>query len=297
MEKEELKRECPKCGKELIYKNKDTFRMACKVNGLCRNCAGLKRVNENNERSSDLSILLNDSNESFYWMGFILADGCFFEDRLQITLAIKDKEHLQNFANYVKYNISLKDTKTNTTFSSKNIEICPLICEKFDIKPNKTYNPPKTIKTFTIDQQYCLLAGFIDGDGNIQNQSKGRKDYFLRIKNHSSWEHILKEFNELIYDRGSVKINNQGYAELNISNTEVLKSLKRKIEEYNLPIMIRKWDIIDYSFESKLVASELLKENVLKDLELGMKTKDIAIKYNAGLQNIYRIKRNYYVKK
>ena len=61
--------------------------------------------------------------------------------------------------------------------------------------------------------------------------------------------------------------------------------------------MIRKWDIIDYSFESKLVASELLKENVLKDLELGMKTKDIAIKYNAGLQNIYRIKRNYYDKK
>ena len=297
MEKQELKRECPKCGKELIYKSKDTFRNANKVNGLCRNCAGLKRVNENNERSSDLSILLNDSNETFYWIGFILADGCFFEDRLQITLAIKDKDHLQNFANYVKYNIPLKDTKTNTTFSSKNIEICPLICEKFDIKANKTYNPPKTIKTFTIDQQYCLLAGFIDGDGNIQNQRGGRKDYFLRIKNHSSWEHILKEFNELIYNQESVKINNQGYAELNISNTEILKSLKRKVEEYNLPIMIRKWDIIDYSFESKLVASELLKENVLKDLELGMKTKDIAIKYNAGLQNIYRIKRNYYVKK
>ena len=106
-----------------------------------------------------------------------------------------------------------------------------------------------------------------------------------------------KEFNELIHNQESVKINNKGYAELNISNTEILKSLKRKIEEYNLPIMIRKWDIIDYSFESKLVASELLKENVLKDLELGMKTKDIAIKYNAGLQNIYRIKRNYYVKK
>ena len=109
MEKIELKRECPICGKELNYKSKDTFRMACKVNGLCRSCAGLKKVNENNERSSNLSILLDDSFESFYWMGFILADGCFFENRLQITLAIKDKEHLQSFANYVKFGGWLQD--------------------------------------------------------------------------------------------------------------------------------------------------------------------------------------------
>ena len=151
-------------------------------------------------------------------------------------------------------------------------------------------------RSMSRSHELAWAAGFIDGDGRIANQTN-RKDFFLTIKNHASWVNILQEFNSLICKENFCKINSNGYAVLTITNTEILKSLKKEVMSLNIPIMKRKWEIIDYSFESKLVASELLKENVLKDLELGMKSKDIAIKYNAGLQNIYRIKRNYYDKK
>lgn len=114
-----------------------------------------------------------------------MADGNFSDNRVRITLGIKDKEHLLKFARYIKYSTEVVETIINIATSSKNIEVVPKICEKFDIKSNKTYFPPKTIKTFSIDLQYCLLAGFIDGDGSIRNLT-GRPDFSLVIKNHAS---------------------------------------------------------------------------------------------------------------
>lgn len=290
----EFKRNCPKCGQKLLYKSINTYRNALKVNGLCRSCGGKKKVEENGDRSANLKILLEDSYESFYWMGFILADGNFHKDRLQVTLGIKDKEHLRKLANYLEYKLPMAETNINISIKSKNLDISPLICQKFDIKESKTYNPPLTIKNFALDFQYCLLAGFIDGDGNIQNQT-GRQDFSLRIKNHASWISILKEFNELIDGTNNfTKIENSGYAILTISNTEILKNFRRKIESFNLPLLRRKWDKINYEFESRLVGAELIKQTVLQDLKNGLSVTDISIKNNFTYSNVYRIKKTYY---
>lgn len=75
--------------------------------------------------------------------------------------------------------------------------------EKFGISYNKTYNPPKNLSNFKEDFLYCLLAGFIDGDGNIQNK---RKDFMLRIKVHNSWIDILNVFSKLICNEEKAKI-------------------------------------------------------------------------------------------
>ena len=291
------KRICEKCGQEMIYSSASSFYNARKKNSTCRSCSAKEIADQ--KRNGDLSKLLEESYEAYYWIGFILADGSIEDNRLKITLAIKDKEHLEKFAKFINYDGEVVVTSKNQVYiGCKNVEIIPLLCKKFNILSNKTYNPPETISKFDLDLQYCLLAGFIDGDGCIQNQSNGRKDFSLRIKNHSSWEHILKEFNQLIDNSDKfVRVKNSGYVELIISNTEILKSFKRKIETYNLPLMSRKWEIINYDYESKLIGAELLKENVLKDLALGMTTKDISIKHNTSLQNIYRIKRNYYEQK
>lgn len=60
--------------------------------------------------------------------------------------------------------------------------------------------------------------------------------------------------------------------------------------------MRRKWDKIDYSFESRLVGAELLRQTVLEDLKLGISVKEISAKTGTSTANIYRIKRNYYDK-
>lgn len=261
---------------------------------MCRSCGGKKKIEESDGRSANLKILLEDSYESFYWMGFILADGSFCKDRLQITLGIKDKTHLQKLADYLEYKLPIFETNINVSMRSKNLDISPLICQKFDIKKNKTYNPPLTIKNFDLDLQYCLLAGFIDGDGNVQNQT-GRQDFMLRIKNHASWFHILKEFNELI-DGSDIftRIGKAGYALLIISDTEVLKNFRKKIETFNLPLLRRKWDKINYNFTSRLVGAKLTRQIVLQNLKEGLSISDIAVKNNLNYSNVYRIKKLYY---
>lgn len=41
-----------------------------------------------------------------YWLGFILADGSFYNYRFELGLNEKDKSHLIEFANYIGYDIN-----------------------------------------------------------------------------------------------------------------------------------------------------------------------------------------------
>lgn len=102
-----------------------------------------------------------------------------------MTLSIKDKEHVLKFAKFINYEGSYQESPIRFGLACKDINIVTQIRNKFDIKDNKTYNPPEAILKFDNDLVYSLLAGFIDGDGNIQHPSH-RQDFFLRIKNHVS---------------------------------------------------------------------------------------------------------------
>lgn len=207
-------------------------------------------------------------------------------------LSTKDSEHLYKFAEFINYTGAINVAEKAISLACKDIDIVEKIKRKFDIKDRKTYNPPNTLLKFDLDLEYALLAGFIDGDGNIKNQTN-RRDFILQIKNHASWENILKEFNSLISNKNLTKINSSGYVTLIISNTEELKKLKQKILALNLPVMSRKWDIIDLSFVSKYVTAEELRENVIAAHELGMRNKDISIKFNTSPSNVTRILKNY----
>ena len=164
---------------------------------------------------------------------------------------------------------------------------------KFGIPQNKTYNPPE-LGNISPDYMYCILAGFIDGDGSIQNQS-GRKDFMLRIKLHSSWLKVLNMFSVLICGQEKATINKQGYAQLSITDTKVLQGLKEKILSYNLPLLKRKWDIIDMDFVSKYTTAEDLRNKVIELLKQGVKQKDIASICNTSPANVTRIKKLYEV--
>ncbi|NPV13032.1 MAG: hypothetical protein HPY57_14800 [Ignavibacteria bacterium] len=127
--------------------------------------------------------------------------------------------------------------------------------KKYNIQSNKTYNPPN-LDSILDDKLFSLIIGFIDGDGSITKQFK-RKDAILRIKCHSSWVFILQKFLLHLYENyngkiPSVKINNQGYACFNITNSIILKNIKNKCLELNLPILKRKWDNIDLSRISRM---------------------------------------------
>lgn len=285
----EYKRICPNCGKELVYQSYTAWYNANKANSLCRSC-GCKKATKH---CGNLEKLLEESFESYYWMGFLLADGCFSDDRLRIGLAIKDKEHLLKFAKFIDYTGTINENATKISLAVKDIDIVNKICDKFDIDHQKTYNPPSTLDWINKDFIYCLLAGFIDGDGNIQHQNN-REDFFLRIKNHASWIDILKFFGSLITDKECVKINNKGYAELVITNTTKLQKLKEKVLTYNLPILSRKWDIIDMNFISKYTKAEEIRNKVIDLLSKNIKQVEIAKQLGISQSNVTKIKKNYY---
>ena len=233
-----------------------------------------------------------DTPEAFYWIGFLLADGSFYDNRLKLGLSIKDADHLYKFANFISYTGSVSITDKSISIACKDIETVKQIKEKFDIKDRKTYNPPETILKFNIDLTYALLAGFIDGDGSIKNQSR-RKDFCLTIKNHSSWESILREFNSIISEKDLTRLDSRGYAKLIISNTEDLKKLKIKILSLGLPILARKWNVIDLNYTSKYVTASELREKVIRAYKAGMRNKDIAEKFNISKSNVTRILKTY----
>lgn len=282
------KRKCPICGKEITYQSLAALKHAIVKNSSCIKCSSKISANH----CANLSVLLEDSNEAFYWIGFLLADGSFYDNRIRLTLSIKDKEHVLKFAKFINYEGSYQESPIRFGLACKDINIVTQIRNKFDIKDNKTYNPPEAILKFDNDLVYSLLAGFIDGDGNIQHPSH-RQDFFLRIKNHVSWLHILKEFGTLVSEKECVKINNSGYAELNVTNSINLQNLKTKILSLNIPIMHRKWDIIDLNFVSKHTKATLLKEEVIELYKSGHRNKEIAEICNTSNSNVCRILKKY----
>lgn len=204
---------------------------------------------------SNIGVLLNDISESYYWMGFILADGHISEDnRLTVTLHKRDKKHLRKLAEYIQaeHKERAGNSETKVSFAVKNQKILPLIKEKFDINNQKTYNPPSNSLYADVDISLltCLLCGFIDGDGHIKKQTN-RQDALISIQIHGSWLKWL----EVLYGRlcqvfpetsvSRPKLNKRGYASWVIANHIVVNYLKQTAIENNLPILERKWSKIN----------------------------------------------------
>lgn len=257
-------RYCPKCGGEKVYKSLDSFRTN-KNSLLCRKCARKEVFSK--LYPNKIEKLLDDTPETYYWIGYLLADGHFYENRIKFTQSGLDKISVEKFKTYleascdVKYNSKLDSFE----FSIMNVDIVPKIKTKFDIKENKTYCPPdkKIFEDMDIDLLAYLFIGFIDGDGHIANLHN-RPDYNLRIKVHSSWCDVLNICIERLFGLSDyVKINNQGYADVTIGDSQILKQFKRKyFENIIFEPLHRKWDVIDLNYVGKYEQAKITFEKV-----------------------------------
>ena len=201
------------------------------------------------KKKSKLNVLLEDTPLTYYWIGFLLADGNFGEENLiKVGLASLDKEHLIKLQKFLNIdNITMRKDGKAYYIKAMDTKIISILCKKFDIKQNKTYFPPN-INSLDIknkDLMISLIAGFIDGDGSIRPKHKG---FSLTIKCHGSWIDVLDFFCKKIKPDSSAKINSYGYAHFSISNDIILKELKRNVERLNLPVLKRKWDLIDLDY-------------------------------------------------
>ena len=133
-----------------------------------------KNVNENYFKNIDTS-------EKAYWLGFIQADGCIYQQettyRFQINLSGKDKGHLKKLNNHLSSTYTVSERKV--IVKGKEYETCSLkinskpFCENLimnGITPQKTLND--AFPNLRKDLMSHYLRGFFDGDGGIKIDSR-----------------------------------------------------------------------------------------------------------------------------
>ncbi len=213
--------------------------------------AGRSKVSRNAEldytsrRKSDISILLDYSLETCYWLGFILADGHLSNNtRVCITLAICDLKHLQKFGRYIKCKVFEVQDKCHVRAQHK--DVVPIFANRYDLVSNKTKYPPR-IKDYKLnDEQFLsLVIGYIDGDGCIYATDDYPK---IKVACDASWLDNLKYLNERVANIFQMITNHvphltgNGKALWVISNTRIVECLSSFVRNHPLPFLERKWD-------------------------------------------------------
>lgn len=222
--------------------------------------------------------LLGKNNIAIYWLGFLLADGIFYHNRIRVCLADKDLEHLKGLYSFLsaKTKITRNKQQGSHEFSVYDKQCISHLRQRFDIKDRKTYNPPSIgILTGLSDNQLTsLLIGYIDGDGHIALQT-GRKDAKIAIKCHPSWSEFINKLVEILPQpvRGSVR--GHGYFNINITHNQNVRFLKNKARALKLPTIKRKWLRIDEFRVSKTEKMEKYWTSIVSQLSAGKSKKEI----------------------
>lgn len=206
-----------------------------------------------------VSRLFDRSLISYYWLGFIYADGCICGNRLYITLSAKDRQHLEKLGTYI--NASLTDNIRNSGYC-RNTKIVSLTkrfdqsgkdCfEIFGIVPRKTYNFVKP--TLEGNMFMYWLIGLIDGDGTVDYQTNHYKDKTY------SYPRIHIEMSPKIIDYVSHQLTIRGLQHgitdnkrkgtkiLNIYNRYTVSTLYRYSTYLGKTVLKRKWSNLDPFF-------------------------------------------------
>lgn len=250
-------RSCPNCGREIKYKWKCDFLRASKKDSICKSCATSKsaifkvghNLNDSIIRNNSLDRLYTEiSPQTFYWVGFIIADGSFYKSRFELSLSAKDKEHLEKFASYINYsnNIAYREGSNSYRISFNNKQSIVAIMNYYSINYSKTYNPVNfdSYIHFNKELLLSLLIGIVDGDGNIQNNgSKGAN--VISITTHKSWRTFYtKLLNVLNIPIHISEVKGANTITIRIFRREILLYIKHFIINNNLTVLGRKWNII-----------------------------------------------------
>lgn len=128
-----------------------------------------------------------ETEESYYWIGFLAADGCIHNNGISLSSSEKDYAHLLKYSSFVKapikkvFNKTFNLNEVRVVFRDKKIE-------NYLISAGLTPNKSKTL-TLNIPLNRHILRGVFDGDG-----------YARKSKGHFEIATASENFKNQIYD-------------------------------------------------------------------------------------------------
>jgi hypothetical protein len=121
--------------------------------------------------------------ESLYWVGFLMADGAIVEDSrwpgsaptVALVLGQKDHLHVEKFRDFLgsSHAITLVPTLRAVRFSVRSDRLVGALA-KFGVVPRKTFSAKALLG---IDRSRDFWRGVIDGDGCVSTHQKRNKRY------------------------------------------------------------------------------------------------------------------------
>ena len=199
-----------------------------------------------------------DKEDKAYWLGFIAADGNIRKDlnRLRIELAIKDKKHLEKFANDINTNSPI--VEVNREYPScyiniNNHNICNDLVNK-GIVPNKSLI--LDIKLDEIEEKYYydIIRGYFDGDGSINyhiRNNSNKKEWRIEFV---GTKDVLQKFSDImVLNKAPTKKDN--YYVLSIIKREQIMTFIKLCYNNPLTYLDRKYEKIKEALNDYQVAT------------------------------------------
>lgn len=198
------------------------------------------------------SLIMSDSLNWYYCLGFFMADGNFnaTNNRVKMSLSIKDEDSIKSIANIIGCKYHKNADFVWIDFCSSDVRS---IMKKYKISNIKTYDPPD-LTGIDGEKLIAFIVGFIDGDGSIGYRSDSNSN-FITIKVHSSWRENLQYLAQKIYRYFDVdnvpKVidvkydDGRIYSSITFGNQKVLYGLYDFIENNRIPAMRRKWERLE----------------------------------------------------
>ena len=174
-----------------------------------------KRMPDKEVKSKDFEVRVDffrkiNSEEKAYWLGFIAADGCVYNNVLEVASNIKDTKHIAKL-----FRKSLNSSQDTPYHDKKQNTIKYRLCRKEICDDLATHGiiPRKTFKLefpTTVPKKYLhhFIRGYFDGDGSV-TFNKNRNCYrYMFYGNLSFLSELAKyiKYTNRIYNSGTIYV-------------------------------------------------------------------------------------------
>ena len=156
-----------------------------------------------NRYTFDYDFFKQETEQTYYWAGFIAADGCIYSrnnsDTLKIRLAIKDYNHLEKFKNHIKATnpiFKFSHHKYPSCEISLTSKILKIHLKKFNIENRKSlsYSFPKYLNNDLLNH---FMRGYFDGDGSWYYSKNNIPQRYFSIR---GTESFLIKYKEILFE-------------------------------------------------------------------------------------------------